>query len=56
MSHLDHTSTADPVTIEMNVPIEVEESFAATLTPGDTFLIGGEVVCYENIREMTVQT
>ncbi len=34
---------------------EVEESFAATLTPGDTFLIGGEVVRYENIREMTVQ-
>lgn len=34
---------------------EIEESFAATLTPGDTFLIGGQVVKYENIREMTVQ-
>ena len=33
---------------------EIEESFAATLTPGDTFLIGGEVVCYENLKEMTV--
>jgi ATP-dependent Lhr-like helicase len=27
---------------------EVEEAFAATLTPGDTFLIGGEVVRYES--------
>ena len=26
---------------------EIEESFAATLTPGDTFLIGGQVVRYE---------
>ena len=34
---------------------EVEESFAATLTPGDTFLIGGEVVRYEGLREMTVE-
>jgi ATP-dependent helicase Lhr and Lhr-like helicase len=34
---------------------EVEEAFAATLTKGDTFLIGGEVVTYENIRELTVQ-
>ncbi len=34
---------------------EVEESFAATLTPGDTFLIGGEVVRYESLREMTVE-
>ncbi|MFV2035414.1 MAG: helicase-related protein, partial [Halocynthiibacter sp.] len=34
---------------------EIEESFAATLTPGDTFLIGGQVVAYENIREMTVE-
>ena len=33
---------------------EVEESFAATLTPGDTFLIGGQVVLYEGLREMTV--
>ncbi len=34
---------------------EVEEAFAATLTPGDTFLIGGEVVRYEGLREMTVE-
>ncbi len=34
---------------------EVEESFAATLTQGDTFLIGGQVVCYERLREMTVE-
>lgn len=34
---------------------EVEEAFAATLTPGDTFLIGGQVVRYENLREMTVE-
>lgn len=34
---------------------EVEESFAATLTPGDTFLIGGQIVRYDSLREMTVQ-
>ncbi|MFQ1699138.1 ligase-associated DNA damage response DEXH box helicase [Loktanella agnita] len=34
---------------------EVEENFAATLTPGDTFLIGGQVVRYEGLREMTVE-
>lgn len=34
---------------------EVEEAFAASLVPGDTFLIGGEVVQYETIREMTVE-
>lgn len=34
---------------------EIEESFAATLTQGDTFLIGGQVVRYEGLREMTVQ-
>ncbi|MEN8893777.1 MAG: ligase-associated DNA damage response DEXH box helicase [Planktotalea arctica] len=34
---------------------EVEESFAATLTPGDTFLIGGQIVRYERLREMTVE-
>ena len=34
---------------------EIEESFAATLTPGDTFLIGGKVVRYERLREMTVE-
>ena len=34
---------------------EIEESFAATLTPGDTFVIGGQVVRYESLREMTVE-
>ncbi|MCV6595808.1 MAG: ligase-associated DNA damage response DEXH box helicase [Mangrovicoccus sp.] len=34
---------------------EVEEAFAATLTPGDTFLMGGQVVRYEGLREMTVE-
>ncbi len=34
---------------------EVEEAFAATLRPGDTFMIGGELVQFKNIREMTLQ-
>ncbi len=34
---------------------EVEEAFAATLSPGETFLIGGEVVTYERLRELTVE-
>ncbi len=34
---------------------EVEEAFAAGLTPGDTFLIGGKIVRYEGLREMTVE-
>ncbi len=34
---------------------EIEESFAATLTPGDTFVIGGKVVRYENMRELVVE-
>ena len=34
---------------------EVEEAFAATLRPGDTFLIGGETVRYQSMREMNVQ-
>ncbi|WP_281966688.1 ligase-associated DNA damage response DEXH box helicase [Roseovarius nanhaiticus] len=34
---------------------EIEEGFAATLTPGDTFLMGGQVVRYESLREMTVE-
>ena len=38
------------------VPLgEIEESFAASLTPGDTFLIGGQVVRYEGLNEMTVE-
>jgi ATP-dependent Lhr-like helicase len=34
---------------------EVEEEFAAMLTKGDTFMIGGEIVRYEGLREMTVE-
>ncbi len=33
---------------------EIEEGFAASLTPGDTFLIGGQIVRYDGLREMTV--
>ncbi|GHE92891.1 DNA ligase-associated DEXH box helicase [Aliiroseovarius zhejiangensis] len=34
---------------------EVEESFAASLVPGDTFLMGGQIVRFESLREMEVQ-
>lgn len=34
---------------------EVEESFAASLTQGDTFLMGGQIVRFESLREMEVQ-
>ncbi len=34
---------------------EVEEYFASTLRKGDTFLIGGEIVRYEGMREMVVE-
>lgn len=34
---------------------EVEEAFAATLQPGDTFLIGGQTVRYEGLRDMVVE-
>ncbi|WP_068115399.1 ligase-associated DNA damage response DEXH box helicase [Tropicimonas marinistellae] len=34
---------------------EVEEAFAASLTPGDTFLMGGQIVRYEGLHEMTVE-
>ncbi|MEM7211593.1 MAG: DEAD/DEAH box helicase, partial [Pseudomonadota bacterium] len=34
---------------------EVEEAFAATLSPGDSFLIGGQVVKYNQTREMVLQ-
>ncbi|MWD27689.1 ligase-associated DNA damage response DEXH box helicase [Aquicoccus sp. SCR17] len=33
---------------------EIEEGFAASLEPGDTFLIGGQIVRYDAMREMTV--
>jgi ATP-dependent helicase Lhr and Lhr-like helicase len=34
---------------------EVEEEFAASLTPGDTFLIGGETVRFEGLRDMAIE-
>ena len=34
---------------------EIEEGFAASLSPGDTFLIGGQIVRYEGLREMIVE-
>ncbi|MBF9034073.1 ligase-associated DNA damage response DEXH box helicase [Rhodobacterales bacterium HKCCE2091] len=34
---------------------EVEEYFAAALNKGDTFLIGGQIVRYEGMREMVVE-
>lgn len=34
---------------------EVEEAFAATLTPGDTFLTGGQTVRYEGLRDLVVE-
>jgi ATP-dependent Lhr-like helicase len=34
---------------------EIEEGFAAALSPGDTFLIGGQVVRFESLAEMHVE-
>ena len=34
---------------------EVEEYFASTLRKGDTFLMGGQVVRFETLREITVE-
>lgn len=34
---------------------EVEEGFAATLVKGDTFLIGGQTVRYDGMRELTIE-
>lgn len=34
---------------------EVEEGFAASLTQGDTFLIGGQIVRYEGLRDLVVE-
>ncbi|MCV6586924.1 MAG: ligase-associated DNA damage response DEXH box helicase [Marinibacterium sp.] len=34
---------------------EIEEAFAASLSPGDTFLIGGQIVRYEGLRDMVVE-
>jgi len=34
---------------------EIEEDFAATLAPGDTFLIGGRTVRFEGVRDLTVE-
>jgi len=32
----------------------IEENFVVTLSPGDTFLFGGQVLCFEGIRHATV--
>lgn len=34
---------------------EIEESFAASLRPGETFLIGGQTVRYDRLRDMVVE-
>ncbi|EKE44437.1 ATP-dependent helicase, DEAD/DEAH box family protein [Oceaniovalibus guishaninsula JLT2003] len=34
---------------------DIEEGFATTLMPGDTFLFGGKVVRFETLKEMTVE-
>jgi ATP-dependent Lhr-like helicase len=34
---------------------EIEEGFAATLSPGDTFLFAGQVVRFEGLKEKTVE-
>ncbi|WP_089988959.1 ligase-associated DNA damage response DEXH box helicase [Cognatiyoonia koreensis] len=34
---------------------KIEEGFAATLTQGDTFLIGGKIVRYDRLKEMAVE-
>lgn len=34
---------------------EIEEGFAATLSKGDTFLIGGQIVRFEGLRDMVVE-
>lgn len=34
---------------------EVDESFAATLSPGDTFLIGGQTMRYDRLRDMVIE-
>nr|WP_283258318.1 ligase-associated DNA damage response DEXH box helicase [Pseudomonas sp. GX19020] len=34
---------------------EIEESFAASLSPGDTFLLGGQVLRYDRIRDLVME-
>lgn len=34
---------------------EVEESFAASLSPGDTFLLGGQTLRYDRLRDMILE-
>lgn len=34
---------------------EIEEGFAASLVPGDTFLLGGQVLRYDRIRELVME-
>ena len=61
MIRMNIGTITDPETMKVRrrgnrVPLgEIEESFAASLTPGDTFLIGGQTVRYEGLREMVVE-
>lgn len=34
---------------------EIEETFAASLAPGDTFLLGGQVLRYDRIRDLVLE-
>lgn len=34
---------------------EIEETFAASLRPGDTFLLGGQVLRYDRIRDLVME-
>ena len=34
---------------------EIEETFAASLSPGDTFLLGGQVLRYDRIRDLVME-
>lgn len=34
---------------------EIDETFAASLTPGDTFLLGGQVLRYDRMRDLVME-
>ena len=61
MIRMNIGTITDPETLKVRrrgnrAPLgEIEEGFAASLTPGDTFLIGGQTVRYEGLREMVVE-
>ena len=55
-----HVGTiVEPAMLKVNArgrPLgEVEEAFVTTLAPGDTFLIGGQTVRYDRLKEAIVQ-